>query len=325
VTDDPDGPAEVPARPPLRFGLAGTGYWARVAHAAALASAPGVEFAAVWGRNPDAAAALAASHGAVAYRDFDAFLAAVDCVAFSVPPDVQADLARQAAWAGKHLLLEKPVSTRPDTAAELSRAAREAGVASVVFFVARFQPAIRAWLEDVAAGDWTGGSAVWLGSSLAPDSPFNTPWRREKGGLWDLGPHAISVLWAALGPVASVTADAGAGDLSYLVLHHATGATSTVTVTLNAPSVADSFDVYVWGQRGKSAMPALADDPVPALRLALTELGAAVRSGDRAHPCDAHFGSEVTRILAEAQHLLAARDPGGLSGDQLRPGGSAAQ
>lgn len=34
----------------MRFGLAGTGHWARVAHAPALASTPGVSLDAVWGR-----------------------------------------------------------------------------------------------------------------------------------------------------------------------------------------------------------------------------------------------------------------------------------
>jgi predicted dehydrogenase len=304
-------PDFAPDRESLRFGLAGTGYWARVAHAEALAATTGIEFAAVWGRNPDAAAQLAARHGAAAHQDFDAFLADVDCVAFSVPPDVQSHLAVRAASAGRHLLLEKPISTSAAAAHGLAQAVAAAGVASVVFFVARFQPAIRGWLAEVAAADWAAGSAVWLGSSLAADSPFNTPWRREKGGLWDLGPHALSVLSAALGPVAAVTADAGPGDLSYLVLHHDAGATSTVTLTLNAPPELDSFDVYVWGQRGKSAMPALAGDPVAALRLALTELAAGVRSGDRSHPCDVQFGSEVTRVLAEAERQLAARGEAG--------------
>ena len=40
---------------PLRFGLVGTGHWARITHAPALASTDGVELAAVWGRNRDAA------------------------------------------------------------------------------------------------------------------------------------------------------------------------------------------------------------------------------------------------------------------------------
>lgn len=44
----------------LRFGLAGTGHWARIAHAPALASTDGIEFTAVWGRNQKAAADLPA-------------------------------------------------------------------------------------------------------------------------------------------------------------------------------------------------------------------------------------------------------------------------
>src|SRR5262249_60674878 len=93
------------------FGLVGAVYWARITPAPARASAGGVEFGAVWGRDPGAAGALAAEHGAAAYADFGEFLAGVDGVAFAVPPDVQAALAAQAAAAGKHLLLEKPIAT----------------------------------------------------------------------------------------------------------------------------------------------------------------------------------------------------------------------
>ena len=114
----------------------------------------------------------------------------------------------------------------------LVRAVQDSGVASVVFFTARFQPDVRAWLADVASpGRWAGGNAVWLGSALQAGSPFNTPWRRDKGALWDLAPHLVSLLWASLGPVVSVTANAGRADVTHLVLHHASGATSTVTVT----------------------------------------------------------------------------------------------
>ena len=295
-------PAASSAGRSLRFGLVGTGYWARVAHARALASAPGIEFAAVWGRSIEAAATLAAECGIKAHADFDAFLAYVDAVAFSVPPDVQSELAVRAARAGKHLLLEKPVALTEAAAEALATAVQAAGVASVVFFTCRFQPDTGAWLEDLAtAGGWQGASALWLGSAHSQASPFNTPWRREKGGLWDLGPHTVSLLWEVLGPVESVTADAGRGDLTHLVLHHRGGATSTVTVTLSAPEEADGFDLQVWGERGRSAMPPLADDPLTALRIALTELAGNARSGTPSHPCDAEFGLAVTRVLAQAQ------------------------
>ena len=124
----------------MRFGLVGTGHWARVTHAPAIAATAGAELVAVWGRRPEAVRPLADEHGARAYEDFDALLDAVDAVAFSVPPDVQAPLATRAARAGKHLLLEKPIALARHDADELADAVAAAGVASVVFFTSRFQP-----------------------------------------------------------------------------------------------------------------------------------------------------------------------------------------
>jgi predicted dehydrogenase len=293
---------------PLRFGLVGTGYWARIAHAPALAATEGIELAGVWGRDPRAAAALAAEHGAAGFGEIEAMLAAVDGVAFAVPPDVQAPIATAAARAGKHLMLEKPVAIAEADADELVAAVDEGQVASVVFFILRFRAEMRAWLADVTGrGGWAGGLASWFGSSLLETSPFNTPWRRDKGALWDIAPHVISLLWAALGPVTSVTADAGPGDVSYLILHHQGGASSTVTVSQNGGEAAAGFEAYLWSDRGRSAAPPMPPDPVPPLSLALTELVANIRSGRTEHPCDARFGRDVGHVVAEAQRQIDQR------------------
>ena len=294
---------------PLRFGLAGTGYWAQVTHAPALAAAEGIELTSVWGRDLQKAASLAAEHGAAAYRDFAEFLASVDAVAFSVPPDVQQELALRAARAGKHLLLEKPVALSVPAADELAAAVAAAGVASVVFFTHRFQPAVRAWLADLAArGPWLGGTLTWLGTALEAASPFNTPWRRDKGGLWDLGPHAVSLLWAGLGPVVSVTADAGPPGVAYLILHHDSGATSSATLTLGAPAAAEYLSLETWGGPGRSAAPLGGDaEAAAALRVALGELAANARAGVTEHPCDVRFGRDVVAVLAQAEHAITAR------------------
>jgi predicted dehydrogenase len=298
-----------PSERPLRFGLVGTGYWARITHAPALASAVGIQFTAVWGRDPRAARALAAEHGAAAYADFDEFLAGVDGVAFAVPPGVQAVLAARAAAAGKHLLLEKPIATSAAAGAALVAAVEAARVASVVFFTLLFQPEMRAWLAEVTSGQdrWAGADFVWLGSSLQKSSPFNTPWRTDKGALWDLGPHAIALLWACLGPVSSVTADAGLADVTHLVLHHRSGATSAVTVSQSVSPAAESFGCYVWGAAGRSDAPGLTADPVVPLRAALAELVGSISSGRPAHACDVQFGQDVVSLLAEAERQLGQR------------------
>ncbi len=290
---------------PLRFGLVGTGYWARIAHAPALASAEGIELTAVWGRDPQAAAALAKAHGAAGYQDVAAFLAAVDGVAFAVPPDVQAPIAATAARAGKHLLLEKPLATTEAGADDLVEAVTQGQVASVVFFTLRFQTAIRAWLADVTArGGWSGGLAWWFGSSLLESSPFNTPWRRDKGALWDLAPHLIALLWAALGPVASVTADAGPVDVSHLILHHQGGASSTVYRVAERRRGGRGLRGVLGGSSGRSAAPPAADDPLPPLRTALAELAANIRAGRTEHPCDVRFGRDVGHVIVEAQRQI---------------------
>jgi predicted dehydrogenase len=289
----------------MKFGLVGTGYWARKTHAPALASSGDAELTAIWGRNGPAARELASEYEAAAVDDIGELLAAVDAVAFAVPPDVQCPIAIRAATAGKHLLLDKPVATSPTWADALVSAADKTGIASVVFFTARFQENVRDWLLDVAAGGgWAGGAAVWLGTALQDGNPYNTPWRREKGALWDLGPHVVSLLWASLGPVEAVTAQPGQADITHLELRHRGGATSTATLTLSAKESAAYSDLFVWGEAGRRVAPLETHEPVAALRTAIAELTANAESGKTAHPCDVRFGRDVGRVLAAAEHQL---------------------
>ena len=291
----------------MRFGLVGTGYWAQVTHAAVLAAEPGVELAAVWGRDADKAAALGAEFAIEAYSDFTEFLSRLDAVAFAVPPHVQAELGARAADAGKHLLLDKPIATSVADAQRLVDAVDRAGVATVVFFTARFDETKRQWLATVDGGNWEGAWARWIVSAFAPDSPYaNSPWRREKGALWDVGPHALSMLTAALGPVTTVTADGGTGDLVHLICHHASGATSTASLALNAPPAAINVELSIWGPGGLSTMPLAGSTAQASYGVALRELLGNVKAGERSHPCDVHFGASVVRTLADAERQIAS-------------------
>lgn len=290
----------------MRFGLVGTGHWARQTHAAALTAAADAELVGVWGRNAERTAALAGDVGAAAYDDVDRMLADVDAVAFAVPPDVQAELAVRAARAGRHLLLEKPIATTVGYADRLVDAVDEAGVSSVVFFTGRFEPAQRKWLASVAESSWDGASALWISAAFGPGSPYTeSPWRREKGALWDVGPHLLAMLTPALGPVTRVSADAGRGDLVHLVLHHESGASSTASLTLGAPVEASRVELTLWGASGRSAMPAGGVPAEVALRTAVQELVRNARAGVASHPCDVRFGRYVVGVLADAERQLA--------------------
>ncbi|MGW5612833.1 Gfo/Idh/MocA family protein [Streptomyces sp. NPDC003877] len=289
----------------MRIGLLGTGPWAQMAHAPALSRHDELDFAGVWGRRPEAAKELAERHGVRAYDDVDALLADVDAVAVALPPQVQAELAVRAARAGCHLLLDKPLAPTVEQGRAVVEAAEAAGVSSVVFFTTRFQPGPQTWIaEQAAVGGWFTARAQWLGAVFTSESPFATPWRREKGALWDVGPHALSVLLPVLGDVRRVSAAAyGPGDTVHVVLDHVQGASSTLTLSLTAPPAAAGAAVELRGEAGVAVLPDGGDGAVPALMRAADALLAAVRTG-RPHRCDAAFGLRVTEILTAAQELL---------------------
>ncbi|MFE9774657.1 Gfo/Idh/MocA family protein [Streptomyces sp. NPDC005931] len=296
----------------MRIGLLGTGPWAQVAHAPALSGHENLDFSGVWGRRPQAAAELADAHGTRAYEDLDALLADVDAVAVALPPGVQAELAVRAARAGCHLLLDKPLAPTVAQGRAVVEAARSAGVASVVFLTTRFQPEPAAWIaEQAGLGGWFTGRAQWLGAVFSVDgNPFAaSPWRREKGALWDVGPHALSVLLPVLGDARRVLAAAyGPGDTVHLVLDHVTGASSTLTLSLTAPPSASGATVELRGESGVTLLPEAAQGAVPALARAADALLTAARTGSP-HPCDAAFALRITEILSSAEDLLARAKP----------------
>jgi predicted dehydrogenase len=289
----------------VRFGLFGTGPWAHMVHAEALARHPGVELAGVWGRNPEKAAQLAGKHGTRAFDDADELIAAVDAVAVALPPDVQAPIAIRAARAGRHLVLDKPVSLRTEEARELASAVADRDVASVVFFTRRFVPECEKFIADaVAAGGWTEGRVEHLGSIFTPDNPFGaSPWRRERGGLWDVGPHALSLVLPVLGPVAEVTGLAGRRDLTALVLRHEGGAISRLTLSVDAPVAAVRSEAEFIGESGVWTVPGAEFSAVDCFTGALDQVLAAAAGGARP-ACDVDFGQRVTTVLAAADQAI---------------------
>ncbi|WP_073502754.1 Gfo/Idh/MocA family protein [Actinacidiphila paucisporea] len=289
----------------MRVGLLGTGPWARLAHGPALAAHPGVELAGVWGRRAEAAAEVAELFGTRAYADADALIADVDAVAVALPPALQAPLAARAARAGRHLLLDKPLAATVEGAREVVDAVERSGVRCVVFFTLRFDAAAAEWIgRQAAAGDWFTGRADWYGAVFgagAEDGPFAaSPWRREKGGLWDVGPHALSVLLPVLGDVTAIAAARGPGDLVHLTLRHVSGASSTAVLTLTAPPAGAGVAVEFRGTHGVATIPdGLAGPATDAYARAVDVL-----VGGQPHGCDARFGLRVTEILAAAEELL---------------------
>lgn len=295
----------------LRIGLIGTGYWAREVHAEGVRQHPRADLVGVWGRDPARASHLAADLETRAYAKIDALLDDVEALTFAVPPDVQSEIALRAAERGRHVLLEKPIATSPADALRLERVVTQAGVASIVFFTRRFVPEFVDWLQQTSArADWQCGRVEFASDALKSDTPFAaSAWRHEKGALWDVGPHALSILWPLLGDVTQVVAGAGVGDQVHLVMRHATGASSTASLSLMVPAAATGSTMYVYGPGGR-ASPADGALGLPrviqAHQAATDALITQIEQPGTGHPCDVHFGARVVQVLAAAEQSLVS-------------------
>ena len=289
---------------PVRVGLVGAGPWAQMVHAPALAAGPATTLVGVWARRPDAAADLAAEHGAMGFENYDDLVAACEAVAFSVPPDVQVPLAITAARAGRALLLEKPLGLDLDGAQRLADAVADAGVVSQVVLTWRYSSAVRSFLDKVRGLDALGGRGHFLTGGFR-GGPFATPWRVEHGPLLDLGPHVVDVLDAALGDVVRVRAHGDAKRWVGLMLEHNGGAVSEVSLTGWSAVEPMSAGVEVHASDAVHTLDCAAAIEPSTFVTMVSEFGHAVRSGTP-HPIDAAHALRIQRVLDQALRDLAA-------------------
>ncbi|WP_106399178.1 Gfo/Idh/MocA family protein [Actinocorallia populi] len=291
---------------PVSIGLVGAGPWAGMVHAPAIAGGAHTRLAGVWARRPEASAELAAAHGSSSYESLEELFDNCDAVAFAVPPDVQAELAIQAAKAGKALLLEKPLAMDLDGARALADAVGEAGVVSQMVFTLRYSTAARDFLARAASLEPFGGYGQFVSANL-DGGPFATPWRLERGAVLDLGPHIVDLLDAALGRVVSVRAHGDPLRWVGMLLEHETGAVSEASVSMAGHGDLPPARIEVFGRRGTELLDwtRLGDD---AFARMITEFAQAVRTGGP-HALDAAHGLRIQQILDQVETQLLDSRP----------------
>jgi predicted dehydrogenase len=158
--------------------------------------------------------AFAERWDAPVFGSLDALLSApgLDLVLVLTPPGAHLPVARAAAAAGKHLLVEKPLERMAAEAGELVQAARDAGVRLGVVFQHRFRPAALRLKQAVAGGEL--GSLLSCSASIRwwrDAAYFAQPGRgmkaRDGGGvLLTQAIHTLDLLLHIAGPLARVGA-----------------------------------------------------------------------------------------------------------------------
>lgn len=290
----------------LRIGLVGAGPWAQLFTGPMLQAAD-ADFVGVWARRAEAAQTVAAAHDTRAFDDLDALFDACEAVCFSVPPDVQADLAGRAAARGLAVLLDKPIGATVDQAERLVGAIDDAGVPSMVILTNRYFDVTRRFLADAASFEAYGGRASFFGNGCVPGTFFGTPWRVDSGGLLDLGPHVLDALDAALGTIVDISARGNAHGLVLLECEHDTGAVSQAAISATTDQ-AGWLDVELHGPAGQLHLDIgsadIGAEYAAAQRRIVDELTEYVRTGTR-HTLDAHRGLHLQRLIATATTALA--------------------
>ncbi|MET8473103.1 Gfo/Idh/MocA family oxidoreductase [Streptomyces sp. NPDC006422] len=296
---------DTPAWPhaPVRVGLVGAGPWARTMHARMLAAGPETRLTAVWARRPEAARATAELYGAAVAACFDELLDGCEAVAFAVPPSVQAELAPRAAKAGKALLLEKPLALDLAAAERLADAVDEAGVVTQLVLTKRYHPTTRAFLDRAQQMTVTGARSCYLhGAFLGGD--FATSWRLEQGALYDLGPHLLDLLDAAVGPIASIRATGDSRRWIELTCEHENGAVSQASLSgsVSRPRALTRVELFGPGPELVYDTADIDHDECwPILRREFAESVRAGRSGE----LDVRRGVRLQRLLAASSPAVA--------------------
>lgn len=291
----------------IRIGLVGAGPWTGRFHAPMVSASPHTTLEAVWARRPEAAAEVTKEYGGVAVETYDELLERVDAVAFAVPPDVQAAMAPRAARAGKHLVLEKPLAFTLEDAREIADAVEESGVSAVLMLRNRFTDAGRTFVEAARGSRARGGHAQFVTGAALEGNDFATPWRIARGAVWDIGPHSLDLLDAAMGRIEEVTATGDPLRWVSLVTRHEGGAIGQVSLSITTPHTPGTLHCEVWTEAGPVVFDGAVSDAEEGVGDALMEaLAVAVQAGGDS-AIGVRRGLELQRLLVSAEQQLALR------------------
>ena len=205
---------------PVRLASLGLGWWSDVL-AAAVGRAGGVEIAACYTRSEDKRKAFADKFGGRAASSYEEILADpdIDGIINTTPNNVHLETTKQAAEAGKHVFLDKPIANSVGEGMQIAKLCRDAGVKLSIGFQRRREAHFRWVREQIDAGEF--GQLVQAEANISRDrlGEFEEGhWRYTSEGMpggvmLQIGPHYVDVLEMLIGPIAEVS-----GMLSQLVL-----------------------------------------------------------------------------------------------------------
>ena len=208
------------------WGSVGLGWWGgELADAAARSGA--AEVVACYSRTPSARIAWAEARGCRAATSLGELISAddIDGVILATPHSTHGAQIREAAAAGKGVLVDKPFTLQVADGRSAVAAAEQAGTVLMVGHQRRHLAAVRrmrAMLDEGALG-----TPLLATSIFAVGRGFPATWRSSRdesplGGMTGLGVHMLDTFHYLVGPIARVSAFSN-GVLDGEPMDHATG------------------------------------------------------------------------------------------------------
>ena len=195
---------------PIRVGVLGYGLAGRIFHCPFVSAVPGFELATIVQRTGDTAAAdYPEAH---VLRSVDEAFAdpAIDLIVVATPNASHFELAAKALRVGKHVVVDKPMTSSSAEARELITLATQQGKILAPFHNRRFDGDFLTLRKLVA--DNTLGRIVHVSSHFDRFRPQQRAgsWKEaagiSNGLLFDLGPHLVDQALALFGAPARITA-----------------------------------------------------------------------------------------------------------------------
>jgi predicted dehydrogenase len=327
----------------LRFGVVGWGYWGpKIARNLNSLSQASVAWVADMDEHRLASLAIQQPWIQTTTRPEDIFHSDVDAVVIATPVRAHYRLAKEALLNGKHVLVEKPLTTSVAEARELIELARARKRILMVGHTFEYSPAVNELRKLVQSGDL--GRIYCVEAERVNLGLF----RSDINVIWDLAPHDVSILLYLFGQKPrQVKVQAHAHlqphihDIAHLDLEFADGMTAHIHVSWLHPckirrvtvigdarmvvyddtNPAEMVKIYNKGadvgadptvsyRFGAITIPHI--DWIEPLRLECEDFANSIRTGKqpRAH---GGVGLAVVEVLAAAQEALEQQERAGVT------------
>ncbi len=198
----------------------------------------------------------------------------IDIIDICTPNIYHYETLKKAIAAGKHIYCEKPLCISYEQAAEIEALAKARNITAQIVFNNRFVPAVmraKQLIDEGRLGRIISFRCEYLHAS-ATDPDKNAGWKQNKdicgaGTLFDLGSHAVDMIYYLCGEISSVKASSqiafperkgmtgerwqtNADEAFYMICKTAGGAVGTIEASKLAVGANDELNFSVYGEKG---------------------------------------------------------------------------